>query len=280
MANLITGLFETEVAAEDAVARLKEIGYTPNELSVIMKDRQAAEEFAVGVGASTMGGIGTGAALGGTIGAVLAGLFAVGSIAIPGVGLLAAGPLAAILAGAGAFGLAGGLLGWLVGAGIPEDVAPYYERGLSSGGVVVAVATHPNDDDHVRDILNSQAAASSSPNIPSYIAPIYAAQHTDLRSNMKKTYDEPTANAYETAQQTNSEATRTLNSTGAEQRSAERTAAEHEREARRDDTSSSILDRTGTAVENEADRVKTAVQNQSDKVATGIENIEDRIKNQ
>jgi hypothetical protein len=280
MANLITGLFETEAAAEAAVAHLKEIGYTENEISVIMKDRRAGEEFAIATGATTMEGVGTGAAIGGTIGAVLGLLATIGSIAIPGVGLLVAGPLAGMLAGAGAFGLAGGLLGWLVGVGIPEDVAPYYERGLSAGGVVVVVATHPDDDARVHDILNSHAAAYSAPNMPSFIAPTYAAQHADLSIPMKKTYDEPMTSAYQTAQQTNHEAVRTINATGAEQRSAERTAAEHEREARRDDTNSGILHRAETAVENEADRLKTAVQNQSDKAATGAENIEDRIKDQ
>jgi hypothetical protein len=280
MANLITGLFETETAAEQAVAHLKEIGYTQSEISVIMKDRHAAEEFAVDTGSHTMEGVGAGAAIGGTIGAVLAGLLAVGSIAIPGVGLLAAGPLAAMLAGAGAGGLAGSLLGWLVGAGIPEDMAPYYERGLSTGGVVVVVATHPGDEDRVQIILNSQAAAYSGPNVPSYIAPTYAARHTDLSPPMKKTYDLPTADAYDTAQQTNHEAARTLNSTGAEQRSAERTATEHEREARREETGTGLLDRGADAVENEADHLKTAVQNQSDKVATRVENAEDRVRQQ
>ena len=280
MANLITGLFQTEVAAEEAVAHLKEIGYTQNEISVIMKDRAAAEEFAIDTGSHTMEGIGTGAAIGGTIGAVMAGLLAVGSIAIPGVGALVAGPLAAMLAGAGAGGLAGSLLGWLVGAGIPEDLAPYYERELGKGGVVVVVATHTGDDDRVRDILNSQAAASSGPNIPTYVAPDYAALNTDLDSPMKKNYDLPTTEAYQTAQQTNREAVRTLNATGAEQRSVERTAAEHEREARRDESGSGLIDRTGNAVENEADRLKTAVQNQSDKVATGFENMDDRIHSQ
>ena len=97
---------------------------------------------------------------------------------------------------------------------------------------------------------------------------------------MKKTYDEPTAEAYAIAEKANSEATRTLNSTGAEQRAADRTTAEHEREARRDETSSGIIEGTGAATEKEADGVKTAIQNQSDKVATGVANTEDRIKNQ
>ena len=278
MASLITGLFETEAAAEEAAAHLKEIGYTQNEISVIMKDRSAAQDFANEAGTHTMEGVGTGAAIGGAIGAVLAGLLAVGTIAIPGVGLLAAGPLAAMLAGAGAGGIAGSLLGWLVGAGIPEDMAPYYERGLSAGGVVVVVATHPGDDERVRDILNSRAAASSGSNIPSHLAPDYAALHTDLTPPMKKTYDSDTAAAYQTAHQTNREAVRTINATGAEQRSADRTAAEHEREARRDDTQSGLLGSAVTAVENEADRIQTAVQNQSDKAATGVQNTEDRLK--
>jgi hypothetical protein len=279
MANLMTGLFETEAAAEEAVARLKEIGYTPNELSVIMKDRRAAEDFAIGVGASTMEGVGSGAVLGGAIGAVF-GLLAIGTIAVPVLGILVAGPIAGMLAGVGAGSLAGGLLGWLVGLGIPEDVAPYYERGLTTGGVVVAVAAHPNDDDRVRDILNFRAAAYSGPNVPSYIAPTYAAQHADLSLSMKKTYDEPTTDAYKTAQQTNREAVRTINATGAEHRVATRTAAEHEREARRDETNSGIIDHMGTAVENEADRTKTAVQNQSDKMATGMQSMADRIREQ
>lgn len=279
MANLITGLFETEAAAEEAVAHLKEIGYTENELSVIVKDRRAVEDFAVETGSPTMEGVGTGATIGGTVGAVL-GLLAIGSIALPGVGLLVAGPLAGMLAGAGAGGLAGSLLGWLVGAGIPEEVAPYYERGLTTGGVVVTVATHPNEEDRVREILNTSAAAHTAPNLPTFIAPGYAAQNTDLNPLMKKNYDSDTTEAYQTAEQTNQEATRTLNATGAAQRSAERTAAEHEREARRDNPSSGVINRTGTAIDNEADHLKTADQNQSDKLVTGLENVEDRIREQ
>lgn len=305
MANLMTGLFETASAAEEAVSRLKEIGYTQNEITVIMKDRAAAEEFAIEVGSSTMEGVGTGAAIGGTIGAVMAGvLMAVGSVAIPGVGLLVAGPLAAMLAGAGAGGLAGGLLGWLVGAGIPEDVAPYYERALSTGGVVVVVAAHEGEEDRVRGILNYHTMAYDLSNVPAPTATDYPPptpepdstlyptfitpentlstpeQDAIMNMNAKRNYDLPTTEAYHTAQQTNREAARTLNSTGAEQRSAERTAAEHEREARRDESGSGFIRRTETAVENEADRMKTAVQNQSDKIATGAENIEDRIREQ
>src|SRR5579871_4848264 len=142
MANLITGLFETEAAAENAAAQLKQMGYGQNEISIIMKDRNAAQVVAHETGSRTMEGTGTGAAIGGVIGAVMAGLLAVGSVTIPGVGLIAAGSFAALLAGAGAGGIAGGLIGALIGAGVPQDVAPYYERGLAEGGIVVAVSVH------------------------------------------------------------------------------------------------------------------------------------------
>lgn len=272
MANLVTGLFDTESAAENAVSQLKSYGYTQNEISIIMKDRAAAKEFVEETGSKTMEGVGTGAAIGGTIGAVLAGILAVGSVTIPGVGLIAAGSIAAMLAGAGAGGLAGGLLGWLVGAGIPEDVAPYYEKGLGEGGVVVAVAAHSGDESRVRQILEGGAVAYGGYNTPSYVSPNYASRFTDLKPP-PKSYDTATNTAYSTAT-TSNEAARTANSMGADQRSAERTWAEHEREARRD-----VNPGLGTAIENEADRIKTGLKNQADKVSTGVENTADRVKN-
>jgi hypothetical protein len=180
MANLITGLFETEAAAENAVSQLKQMGYTSNEITIIMKDRAAAADFAADTGTRTMADVGTGAAIGGTVGAVLAGLLAVGSVTIPGVGLIAAGPLAAMLAGAGAGGLAGSLVGWLVSAGIPEDVAPYYERGLHEGGIVVACAAHAGDENRVQEVLRGGSVASTGYNTPGYVNPEYRARYNDL----------------------------------------------------------------------------------------------------
>lgn len=180
MANLITGLFENEAAAENAVAQLHQLGYTQSEISLVMKDRNASQEMAHNTGSRTMEGVGTGAAVGGTVGAVLAGLLAVGSVAIPGVGLIAAGSLAAMLAGAGAGGLAGALLGGLVNAGIPADVAPYYERGLTSGGVVVAVAAHAGDEARVQQVLQSGSVAYTGYNTPSYVSPEYRARYSDI----------------------------------------------------------------------------------------------------
>jgi len=278
MANLITGLFDTPAAAENAVAQLRQMGYEQNEISIIMKNRADAEILAEETGSRTMESVGTGAVIGGALGAVLAGLLAVGSVTIPGVGLLAAGPLAAMLAGAGAGGIAGSLVGWLVGAGIPADVAPYYERGLSEGGVVVAVAAHAGDEERVRQVLQGGSVAYGGYNTPSYVAPTYASRYSDL-TPPNKVYDtDNTESQYETAA-TSPEAARTINSINAEQRAADRTAAEHAREARRAATSDNIISDAANAVTNEVDRTVTAVKNQSDKVATGTENTTDRVVN-
>jgi hypothetical protein len=180
MANLISGLFDTEAAAENAVSQLKNMGYTSDEITIIMKDRNAARDLAEGTGTRTMADVGTGAAIGGTIGAVLAGLLAVGSVTIPGVGLIAAGPLAAMLAGAGAGGAAGSLVGWLVGAGVSEDVAPYYERGLNEGGVVVTCAARSGDEARVQQVLQGGSVAYSGYDNTSYVAPAYRERYHDV----------------------------------------------------------------------------------------------------
>src|SRR5262249_50676571 len=131
MANLITGLFDTEAAAENAVAQLKQIGYQENEINIVMKDRNAAADMAHETGSRTWKDVGEGGVVGGVVGGILGLILAAGTIAIPGVGLIAAGPLAAMWAGAGIGGLAGSLIGWLTSLGVPEEYAPYYERGLN-----------------------------------------------------------------------------------------------------------------------------------------------------
>ncbi len=180
MANLITGLFDSEAAAENAVAQLKQIGYDQNEINIVMKDRNAAAAVAHETGSRTMTDVGTGGVIGGVIGGILGLILAAGTIAIPGVGLIAAGPLAAMWAGAGIGGLAGSVIGWLTSLGVPEDIAPYYERGLNEGGVVVVVSAHPGDEQRVQQILHGGAVAYGGYNTPYYVSPNYASRYRDL----------------------------------------------------------------------------------------------------
>jgi hypothetical protein len=59
---------------------------------------------------------------------------------IPGIGpIIAGGALMALLASAGAGATVGTVLGALVGLGVPEDEAKYYEGEFSSGRTLVTV---------------------------------------------------------------------------------------------------------------------------------------------
>jgi hypothetical protein len=96
---------------------------------------------------------GKGGIIGGTLGAIIAGVAAAGtSLVVPGLGLVVAGPIAAALAGAGAGGGAGALIGGLIGAGIPEERAKVYESGVKEGGIVMGV--RPRNDAEAEQLRN------------------------------------------------------------------------------------------------------------------------------
>lgn len=163
MAGLITGMFRDRASAERAVADLQNLGYTQNNISVMMNDKTRARDFATDTGTKAAEGAGVGAGIGGTLGAIVAALTATGSVAaVAATGGLAAplvaGPLAAALAGAGAGGLTGGLIGGLVGAGIPEDRARAYETDLTAGGILVGVHAEGANAARVQQVLMSEGA--------------------------------------------------------------------------------------------------------------------------
>lgn len=151
--RMLTGLFRDRDSAEKAYNSAISRGYSKDDINVMMADKTRDTWFADGdgddngLGSKALEGAGTGSAIGGTLGAIIAGIAAIGtSVLLPGVGLIVAGPLAAALAGAGAGGLTGGLVGALIGSGIPEDRAVAYESGIKDGGMVMGVNPRNNDD--------------------------------------------------------------------------------------------------------------------------------------
>lgn len=147
----VTGMFRDRDSAERAYNSAISRGYTKDDVSLMMSDKTRDTYFADGadteLGSKALEGAGAGAAIGGTLGAILAGIAAIGtSVLLPGLGLVVAGPLAAALAGAGAGGLTGGLVGALVGSGIPEEHAKYYEEGINNGGIVMGVRPRSTED--------------------------------------------------------------------------------------------------------------------------------------
>ena len=141
----VTALFRTRDAAEQGFQSLLDLGYSRDDISVLMSEESRNRYYSSGSTDTALGdkaaeGTGVGAAVGGTVGAVLAAIAAIGTnVVLPGLGLIVAGPLAAALVGAGAGGIAGGLLGALVGSGIPEERAREYEAGIREGGIVLSV---------------------------------------------------------------------------------------------------------------------------------------------
>lgn len=159
--RLVTGLYRTPEDAQRAYNDLTtRHGYKSDDVSVLMNDETRKRHFgdvAPGTelehGSKALEGMGVGSAVGGTLGAIIAGLAAAGTaLVLPGLGLVVAGPIAAALAGAGAGGATGGLLGALVGSGIPEDRAKEYETGINDGGIVIG--THARDDAHAAELEN------------------------------------------------------------------------------------------------------------------------------
>lgn len=151
--RMVTGLFRDRDSAERAYGSLSTRGYSKDDVNLLMSDETRKTHFAgddapdTELGSKALEGAGAGAAIGGTTGAVLAAIAAIGtSVVLPGLGLIVAGPIAAALAGAGAGGATGGLIGALIGSGIPEDRAKAYESGVKDGGIVLGVNTR-NDED-------------------------------------------------------------------------------------------------------------------------------------
>jgi len=160
--RMVTGLFNDRDSAERAYQSLIARGYSNEEANVIMSDDTRSKYYPSGsehtsaLADKTLEDAGKGAAIGGTLGAIIAGIAAIGtSIVLPGIGLIVAGPLAAALMGAGAGGLTGGLIGALVGHGIPEEHAAEYESGIKNGGVFMGVnARNDEDAQHFHNEFN------------------------------------------------------------------------------------------------------------------------------
>ncbi len=149
--RMLTGMFRDKDSTEGAYRSLRDRGYSDDEINVMMSDETRDKYFSDGdtelEGNKALEGTGAGAAIGGTLGAIIGGIAAIGTnVLIPGLGLVVWGPIAAGLAGAGAGGLTGGLVGALIGWGIPEDRAKEYETGIREGGTVLGVTPRTDDD--------------------------------------------------------------------------------------------------------------------------------------
>jgi uncharacterized membrane protein len=160
--RMVTAVFRSHANADLAYDQLLSHGYTNNEVNVLMADATRAKFYPHGksdIKPETHAAAGTsiGGAVGTIIGAAIAAVVAIGTtIAIPGLGIFVAGPIALGLAGAGAGAVTGGVVGWLIGVGIPESNAKAYETALREGGVAVGVSPRsPEDEKWIKETFQN-----------------------------------------------------------------------------------------------------------------------------
>jgi hypothetical protein len=156
----VFGIYPSTIEAELSVGSLVRAGFTNNDISVLLPDRQGTKDFAHEKHTKAPEGTTTGATTGGVLGGALGLLAGIGALAIPGAGpFIAAGPIMSTLAGLGVGGAVGGLVGALVGMGIPEYEATRYEGRLKEGGVLLSVHCDTSDQiTRAKDVLTRTGA--------------------------------------------------------------------------------------------------------------------------
>jgi uncharacterized protein (TIGR02271 family) len=148
----IVGVFDDREDARRAVAALKQAGFTDDQIGVVSHGESGKAEAH---GTMAAQGAVAGAAAGAGVGA----LWALGIAAgvLPGIGpAIAGGLLASVLASAAGGAVAAGIAGALVGLGIPEEEAKYYEGEFRAGRTVVTVRSARNVE--AWDILSRHGA--------------------------------------------------------------------------------------------------------------------------
>lgn len=133
------GVFATLSAADDAVARLLEAGFTQEEITVICSNEAKESHFRkfehqdpAGAHAPRTVPVGT------SVGAAVGGLTAIAIGAATGTVPLVVAGGAGLAAGAGL----GTFLGAMLTRGEEKELADYYDQAVRSGKIVVAVEIH------------------------------------------------------------------------------------------------------------------------------------------
>ena len=152
----VIGLFYKPREAAEAVDALVAAGVERGEISMLV-DREQSTRFELVEATRLAEGTAAGGALGGVLG-LGAAVIAIGAT---GGGILAVGPLLIALASLGVGASIGGIVGGLIGVGIPEHEARFYEREiLDHGAALVGIATLRHADAKIASILLRCGAAN------------------------------------------------------------------------------------------------------------------------
>jgi len=186
------GVFENREDAQRAVQELKRMGFRDDQIGVVSHNADTGKaEHTTGSGSNVEAGALTGAAAGAGVGA----LWGLGIMAglLPAIGpVIAGGTLAALLGSAATGAVAAGLAGALIGMGIPDEDATYYESEFKSGRTIVTVKAE-NRYDEANNVLRRFNSYDRSSNRTSTGT---ATSHTSATSGSSKTSTSP---SYSTA---------------------------------------------------------------------------------
>ena len=136
----VFGIYPSRLEMEEAVDRLRRAGFRSTDVSALLQDNQGTKDFAHEKSTKAPEGASVGLIVGVIVGGVLGWMAGIGALTMPRLTTLtAAGPILAALAGIGAFGVLGAIIGALAGLGIPEYEARRYAGRIRNGGVLVSV---------------------------------------------------------------------------------------------------------------------------------------------
>ncbi len=167
-ASTVVGVFSNRSQAEDAIAELRRAGFRDSQIGLVARNDSGDIEKTDGAG-ETMAE--EGAVAGAVAGLGVGGLVGLGVLSgvIPIVGpAIMAGTLGTILTNAVGGAAIAGVVGALVGFGIPEEDAKYYETEVKGGRYLVTVDAAGRYDE-AWNVLNRFGAYNRS------TAPAYSA---------------------------------------------------------------------------------------------------------
>jgi hypothetical protein len=148
----VVGVFNDIRMAQAAVEELRRVGFREDQIGVVTRGVESGAEVRGGTGSYWEEGAAIGAAAGAGIGA----LWAVGmaTIALPPLlpAVVVSSWLVSILASAASGAAIAGVAGALIGLGIPEEEATYYEGEFKSGRSLVSVQA-PGRYEEAHEIL-------------------------------------------------------------------------------------------------------------------------------
>jgi hypothetical protein len=136
----VFGIYPNRVAAEEAVGHLRSAGFRSTDASALFPENQGTKDLAHEKNTKAPEGLAAGAVAGVIIGGILGYLISAGILTVPALApYTTAGPVVSAMAGAGGLGVLFGLIGAVIGLGFPEYEARRFEGRIRDGGVLLSV---------------------------------------------------------------------------------------------------------------------------------------------